>query len=57
MPGLQNDCGEPGGGGKEKDTGQKMEDVLSCRGEKTRTSDLVVPNDARCQLRYTPVQI
>jgi hypothetical protein len=27
------------------------------RGEKTRTSGLVVPNDARCQLRYTPINI
>ena len=25
-----------------------------CRGEKTRTSDLHVPNVARCQLCYTP---
>lgn len=25
-----------------------------CRGEKTRTSGLHVPNVARCQLRYTP---
>ncbi len=26
-----------------------------CRGEKTRTSDLHVPNVARCQLCYTPI--
>ena len=26
------------------------------RGEKTRTSGLVVPNDARYQLRHTPKQ-
>ena len=30
--GLWPDCGEPGGGKKEQDTDQKMEDVLSCRG-------------------------
>jgi len=29
--GLWPDCGEPGGGKKEQDTDQKMEDVLSCR--------------------------
>ncbi len=28
--------------------------LLACRGEKTRTSDLHVPNVARCQLCYTP---
>ena len=28
-----------------------------CRGEKTRTSDLHVPNVARCQLCYTPIGI
>ena len=27
---------------------------LDSRGEKTRTSDLHVPNVARCQLCYTP---
>ncbi len=27
---------------------------MFCRGEKTRTSDLHVPNVARCQLCYTP---
>ena len=30
--------------------------VLFCRGEKNRTSDLHVPNVARCQLCYTPRQ-
>ena len=29
-------------------------EVNECRGEKTRTSDLHVPNVARCQLCYTP---
>ena len=29
--------------------------VKKCRGEKTRTSDLHVPNVARCQLCYTPI--
>ena len=28
--------------------------LFFCRGEKTRTSDLYVPNVARCQLCYTP---
>ncbi len=28
--------------------------LLNSRGEKTRTSDLHVPNVARCQLCYTP---
>ncbi len=28
--------------------------LVSSRGEKTRTSDLHVPNVARCQLCYTP---
>ena len=27
------------------------------RGEKTRTSDLHVPNVARCQLCYTPIDL
>ena len=29
--------------------------ILLSRGEKTRTSDLHVPNVARCQLCYTPL--
>ncbi len=29
--------------------------MQNCRGEKTRTSDLHVPNVARCQLCYTPI--
>ena len=31
-----------------------LQSFLCCRGEKTRTSDLHVPNVARCQLCYTP---
>ncbi len=35
------------GGKKEKDEMVKTQIVLSCRGERIRTSGLVVPNDAR----------
>lgn len=32
-----------------------LEEPAYCRGDKIRTCDLVVPNDARYQLRYTPL--
>ena len=41
--GLWLDCAGAGGGKKEKDTNQKMEDVLSSRDEKIRTSDPTPP--------------
>ena len=44
---LWPDSAKSGGGKKEKDTDQKMEDVLSCRGEKTRTSDPLHPMQVR----------
>lgn len=40
---------------KIKRTGRKADSLLFSRGEKTRTSDLHVPNVARCQLCYTPI--
>ena len=43
--------------GPKKKTGMQnfcMPVFQKCRGEKTRTSDLHVPNVARCQLCYTP---
>jgi hypothetical protein len=53
--GISGDGALIGGGKKEKDTNPKMEDVLSCRGTRIRTWDLVVPNDARYRTALHPV--
>ena len=45
--GTQKAVAGVGGVTKEKDEKEKTQLVLSCRGEKTRTSDFHVPNVAR----------
>ncbi len=45
--GIGREVGSAGGAGKEKDTLCFKEDVLLCRGEKTRTSDPMSPRHVR----------
>jgi site-specific DNA recombinase len=45
--GIEEEVSATGGAGKEKDTLRPIEDVLLCRGEKTRTSDPMSPRHVR----------